>query len=319
MRKNNHTKLSSNHLKEIFLSVGADDVGFVEIGRPALKDSKEAILELFSNTKTLVSVVVSLNRPNLCTPARNLTSYEIHNGEDLLGELQGKVLKRLRKEGYSGLALPAAFPMDIEQLPNKRIGVSHKIVAEQSGMGLMGLSRLVLHPEWGSAIILGSMLLDCEVDSYGSPVVNSPCINCQICVDACPVGAIKADGSFDFSACGNHNYRELIFGFLDWVDALVSSGDMIAYRSRFSDSETLSWWQSLAYKPNYKCNHCMGVCPAGSTIIQEYIDDPDAYVAKVVQPLIERVETVYAVPGSDAEGAALRNPAKKVKSVLLSR
>ena len=115
MKKNNQVKLSSSRLREIFLDAGADDVGFVEIGRPALNDSKEAILELFPDTKTLVSVIISLNRPNLCTPARNLTSYELHNGQDVLGELQWRVLRILRKEGYSGLALPSAFPMDMEQ------------------------------------------------------------------------------------------------------------------------------------------------------------------------------------------------------------
>lgn|GEM_PF-1747433 len=125
--------------------------------------------------------------------------------------------------------------------------------------------------------------------------------------------------TLDFSACLNHNYRELVNGFLDWVDALVTSGDMDAYRRRFNDGETLSWWQSLAYKPGYKCCHCMGVCPAGSATMDEYISDPDGYAAGVVRPLIERVETIYAVPGSDTEKAALKNPAKKVKPVLLSR
>lgn len=163
------------------------------------------------------------------------------------------------------------------------------------------------------------MLLDCEVDSYSSPAANTQCINCRLCVAACPVGAIKPDGAFDFSACLTHNYRELVTGFLDWVDALVTSGDMADYRLRFTDGETLSWWQSLAYKPNYKCNHCMAVCPAGSGTVEEYNRDPQSYLAGVVRPLVERSEPVYAVPGSDAEIAVLKNKAKTLRPAFIAR
>ncbi|ACV63556.1 hypothetical protein Dtox_2788 [Desulfofarcimen acetoxidans DSM 771] len=60
MKKNKRVKLSSSRLKKIFLDAGADDVGFVEIGRTALKDFKEAVLELFPDTKTLVSIVIKV-------------------------------------------------------------------------------------------------------------------------------------------------------------------------------------------------------------------------------------------------------------------
>lgn len=313
-------RLSSSRLREVFIKSGADDVGFVEIGRPGLEECRESITELFPSTRSLASVVMALNRPNLLAPSRNLVGYEIHAVEDALGSLQRQVLKELRKEGVTGLALPAAFPMDLNKRNRKKMwGVSHKIVAEQSGMGLMGLSRLVLHPELGSAIWLGSMLLDCEVDSYGSQAADTQCTNCRLCVAACPVGAIKPDGSFDFSACLNHNYRELVNGFLDWVDALVTSEDMAQYRLRFNDLETLSWWQSLAYKPGYKCNHCMAVCPAGSATAAEYNRDPKGYLARVVSPLVERPEPVYALPGSDAEKAVLKNKAKTLRPIFITR
>jgi ferredoxin len=51
---------------------------------------------------------------------------------------------------------------------------------------------------------------------------HSPCLECKLCVAACPVGAIAKDGQFDFMACSTHNYREFMGGFTDFVDSGIS-------------------------------------------------------------------------------------------------
>ena len=37
--------------------------------------------------------------------------------------------------------------------------------------------------------------------SYGQPLDYNPCLECKLCVAACPVGAISKEGEFNFSAC----------------------------------------------------------------------------------------------------------------------
>jgi hypothetical protein len=54
--------LDAGWLKQLVLDAGADDVGFVEIGRPALDDQRQDILKAFPHTKTLISFVVRMNR-----------------------------------------------------------------------------------------------------------------------------------------------------------------------------------------------------------------------------------------------------------------
>ena len=54
--------LDTGWLKQLVLDAGADDVGFVEIGRPALDDQRQDILKAFPHTKTLISFVVRMNR-----------------------------------------------------------------------------------------------------------------------------------------------------------------------------------------------------------------------------------------------------------------
>ncbi|WP_310994570.1 4Fe-4S binding protein [Amycolatopsis sp. CM201R] len=50
------------------------------------------------------------------------------------------------------------------------------------------------------------------MSEYGQALDYDPCIDCKLCVTACPVGAIAKDGAFDGLACTTHNYREFMSG-----------------------------------------------------------------------------------------------------------
>ena len=100
------------------------------------------------------------------------------------------------------------------------------------------------------------------------PSTYNPCLECRLCVAACPVGAIAPDGHFDFSACLTHNYREFLGGFVDWVEQVADSRDAQDYRRRVEDSETASLWQSLGFGPSYEAAYCMAARPAGDDVIR---------------------------------------------------
>ena len=158
-------------------------------------------------------------------------------------------------------------------------------------------------------------MIDAEVSKEGAKLDYNPCLECKLCVAACPVGAIGADGHFDFSACYTHNYREFLGGFGNWVENVVESKNAVDYRSRVSDSETSSVWQSLGFGPNYKAAYCMAVCPAGEDVIGPFLENRKGFLETVVEPLQKKLETVYVVPGSDAEShVAKRFPHKKTKA-----
>ncbi len=193
--------------------------------------------------------------------------------------------------------------------------VSHKRMAEQAGMGRMGKNRNVIHPRFGNFILLESILIDAEVDATGRPLDYNPCLTCNLCVSACPVGAIHSNWEFDFSACYNHNYREFMGGFQDWTEQLVSSKNVEQYRSKVRDSETMSVWQSLSFGANYKAAYCMAVCPAGEDVLPLFQEDKKQYIDDIVKPLKNKPEPVYVRPGTTAEKAARKNPNKEIRYV----
>lgn len=308
--------LNSESLRTLCLEAGADDVGFVEIHRPAIADQRSDILVAFPPTKTLISFVCCMNRENVRTPARSIANLEFHANYDHTNEVARSLVKALEQMGVRALNPASAFPMEMDRFPGKVWVVSHKPVAVTAGLGHMGIHRNVIHPKFGNFIALGTVLIDTEVTDYTHPIDYNPCIECKLCVAACPVGAIGTDGNFNFSACYTHNYREFMSGFTDWTETITESKSAHDYRKKVSASESASMWQSLSFKANYKAAYCIAACPAGEDVIAPFLSDRKAFVQEVVKPLQDKSETIYVVPGSDAESyVARRFPHKTVKRV----
>jgi epoxyqueuosine reductase QueG len=308
--------LNSDSLRTLCLDMGADDVGFVEIDRPAIENQQSDILTAFAPTKTLISFVCRMNRENVRTPARSIANLEFHANYDHANEVARNLVKALEQIGVRALNPSSAFPMEMDRFPGKVWVVSHKPVAVEAGLGHMGIHRNVIHPKFGNFIALATVLIDTEVTEYTHPIDYNPCIECQLCVAACPVGAIGADGNFNFSACYTHNYREFMSGFTDWTETIAESKNAHDYRKKVSASESASMWQSLSFKANYKAAYCIAACPAGEDVIAPFLSDRQAFIQEVVKPLQDKPETVYVVPRADAESyVARRFPHKTVKRV----
>ncbi len=309
--------LDTAWLRQVCVDAGADDVGFVEVGRPEIADQEADIAAVFPETRTLVSLVCRMNRENVRTPARSIANLEFHHTTDEINEVARRIIAALERTGVRAINGGAAgFPMEADRWGTKIWVISHKPVAVAAGLGRMGIHRNVIHPKFGSFILLGTILMDAEVSEYSRPLDYNPCLECKLCVAACPTGAIAADGHFDYSACYTHNYREFMGGFNDWVETIAESGSAREYRQKVSAAETVSMWQSLSFGANYKAAYCLAVCPAGEEVIAPFLTDRKEFLEDVVRPLQNKPETVYVVPNSDAEEyVASRFPHKKTKWV----
>jgi ferredoxin/putative sterol carrier protein len=309
--------LDAGWLRQLCLDAGADDVGFVELDRPALADERPHIERAFPHARSLISIVLRMNRDNVRSPARSVANSEFHHTGDEVNDVARRIVAALERAGIRALNPPMGFPMEADRWMTERMWVvAHKPVAVAAGLGHMGIHRNVIHPRFGNFILLGTILVGAEISAYAQELDYNPCLECKLCVAACPVGAIGADGVFNFSSCYTHNYREFMGGFADWVETVADSRNGKDYRRRVKDSESVSVWQSLSFGANYKAAYCMAVCPAGEDVIGPYLASKKNFADEIMRPLLAKHEPVYVIPGSDAEAHAVkRHPHKTVRHV----
>ncbi len=314
--RNIPVSMNVDELRQLCLDCGADDVGFVAIDRPELDGDREDIKLAFPRTRTLIGFVARMTPDNIRTPLRSIANVEFHHTGDQVEHIARAVLKSLADKGVRGVYPSMGFPMEMDRYPGKIWVVSHKRVAEAAGLGKMGIHRNIIHPKFGNFVLLGTLFIDAEVTEQSQPIDYNPCLQCKLCVAACPVGAVGMDGNFDFGACMNHNYREFMGGFQNYVETVADAKNGMALRGEVTDSEHSSWWQSLSFGANYKAAYCLSVCPAGEDVIGPYLEDKGTFTRNILKPLADKTENIYVLKNSDAEAhATKRFPNKSVRHV----
>ena len=309
---------SATELRRLAIDAGADDAGVVAIDRAELDIDRADLAAAVPWAKSVVAIVVRMNREPIRSPARSVANLEFHEAGDQVDEVARRIVARLEAAGVRAVNPAMGFPMEMNRFPGKLWTVSHKMVAVAAGLGRMGIHRNVIHPKFGNFILLGTVLtaVEIETEEQDRPVDYNPCLECKLCVAACPVGAISPQGDFNFLSCYTHNYREFMGGFTDWVEQLADSRNAKDYRGRVKDHESASWWQSLSYGANYKAAYCLAVCPAGEDVISPFREDRKQFLDDVVRPLQKQEEDVYVVVESDAEEyVRKRFPHKRVRHV----
>lgn len=298
---------------------GADDCALVSIDDPAVREEVPFVTRAFPATRTLLALVGRMHREPVRSPARSIANLEFHASGHDLDEVARRIARAMEDAGIGALNPAMAFPMEMDDFPQRAWVVSHKRVAEAAGLGRMGIHRSLIHPRFGSFVLLNTVLLAADVDAVGAPLDYNPCVSCKLCVASCPVGALKPDGYFDFSACLNHNYQQFMGGFVNFVEDVADSGSVAEFRSRHSYAETVTRWQSLSYGPNYNAAYCIAVCPAGEDVIGTYLANKAQHLRTIVDPLQKKAEPVYVVRNSDAaDHVSRRFPHKRVRFVRQS-
>ena len=288
-------------LRDLALQAGADDAGVAMLDHPDLAGEDEYVQQAMRGARAVIGFVVRMNRENVRSEARSLANLEFHETGDEVNTTARRIVRQLEDVGIRAVNPSATFPQEMDRFPGRAWVLSLKKVAVAAGLGQIGIHRNLIHPRFGNFVLLGAVLIDVDVLAPHEPIDFNPCLECKLCVAACPVGAIAPDGGFDFQGCYTHNYREFMSGFTDFVTTVADSADAEDFRSRVSDSEAASTWQSLAFRPNYKAAYCLSVCPAGEDVLGPYLSDRRDHLDRHVRPLQDKAEPVYVLAGSYAE------------------
>jgi len=123
----------------------------------------------------------------------------------------------IQDHGFNAVAVPASQTVNDTDLPYSGI-FPHKTAAVLAGLGSIGKNALFIHKEYGPRVRLATILTDMPVTQMGSASCDgnetvSPCLNCDLCVKACPAMAltgkqwregIARDEIVDARACSDY-------------------------------------------------------------------------------------------------------------------
>src|SRR5262245_43215737 len=195
-------KLDGAWLRQLALDCGAHDSGLVELSRPGLDSQRAEILRNYPWTRSLLSFVVRMAREPVRGAPRSVANLEFHRAGEEVNDVSAAIVAKLEERGIRAVNPSMGFPMEMYQSGGGTVWVvSHKPVAVEAGLGHMGIHRNLIHPRFGNFVLLGTVLMSCEASDYDDPLDYNPCLECKLCVAACPVGAIGPEGSFNFSSC----------------------------------------------------------------------------------------------------------------------
>jgi epoxyqueuosine reductase len=150
---------------------------------------------LMSNVKTII--VIGISYPKNTNRLENIKANEVYFSSSSWGTDYHKVLKDMMQKLCNYIKtidnkLEYKLLVDTSSLDDRYL-------AYKAGLGFYGKNNLLINEQYGSYIFLGSILtnLDIEVDKP----INKACLNCNKCVEACPLKAINDNGILNSKKC----------------------------------------------------------------------------------------------------------------------
>lgn len=139
--------------------------------------------------------------------------------------------------------------------------LSDRAVAERAGLGWVGKNCSLITPEFGSWVYLGEMIT--TIPFPPDQPIEDGCGDCNICVEACPTGALVQGGQLNAQKC-------------------------IAYLTQLKNEIPLEYRDKIGNRL-YGCDTCQQVCPKNRKVHFSHQTDfqPDPEVAKPqLKPLL---------------------------------
>ena len=254
--------ISAFELKEQVKAIGADLVGVAGVDLPILREYGEEPEKLLSGARSLISIGVALNKAAVCSGNIRLARYDTMCVYERINHICMETVRMLTKQGARAISVPAYLPVDMGAESKGMKGeINHKTVAAIAGLGGIGLSLLLITPEFGPFIRLGTIVTDALL-SPDQPLAENPCDLCGLCRDACPAKAIQEDGSLDYSACASYILRNGLPGVITIARKMIGA-DEKAIKGIIYSPDFWDIWQSTVSGSFYCCFECIAACPIG--------------------------------------------------------
>ncbi len=196
-----------DEIKNTAKKAGADLVGIANIDRFDYAPENVHPKSIFSKTKSVIAIGLRMLRGSLKTieeghywQAYNCDSYQYLN-EILAPHILRKICLLLEDYGYTAVPIHNPFGAYAGRPvykggPKPDAMMSLRVVGCAAGLGELGLSKLLLTPQFGPRQRIFAVLSDAEMEP--DPLIKEPiCDECFACVRGCPPSAIPKERTIE--------------------------------------------------------------------------------------------------------------------------
>ena len=246
----------------------ADDAGVISIDHPALAHERDEIRYVYPHARSLMVMIGEENKASMQSRYLPSANHELYECEERLFQWGHAALRYVRSLGGDGLTTTIGWPQEVSvRWADKIWPLSHKLVAQAAGLGVIGTSRNFLHRRFGAYCLIDTVVTNLEFAPEEYAVAEradrlEPLPRVQ------PLRRVVPDRRDQ----GRRRVRllRLLQPHLSRLDSRLHGsgarprgGEPRKFEHRWSDAEIAALWQSMAFRVEYRCFNCVATCPGG--------------------------------------------------------
>lgn len=247
----------TEELKDQARSLGVREMRFVTV--KSLRHSKELcnqITEILPGVNSVLSFLIPFPKGSLHIlkdTSRGLPYYTrlAGIGGRIVDEISVKISVYLEGRGFDATPVFVCTPLEIRGELDFWGYASQIDLAALSGLGWKGKNGLLLSPEYGPRIEVGTVLTDAVLEEENPSDIGKCPDDCTICIEKCPVNALDGTGKVNRVACARAQAMTPISSMMARQFSMKEHADMIMNVGAVDEH---IW---------YTCNACIICCPIG--------------------------------------------------------
>ena len=197
--------MNSADVKKLLYSLGADLCGIASPDRFGGAPKGYQPTDVFPCCQSVISFAVRFPAGALLCKTNTVYTHIRNTITPKMDAIALNACIELEKAGHLAVPIPTNDSQWDENTGRFRSIISQKHAAQAAGLGTIGRHSLLITPEFGSMVWLGTILIDAALEP--DPLKASICDNCNLCVKICPINALE-HVEMNQQACWNHAFGD---------------------------------------------------------------------------------------------------------------